>query len=149
MGIIDSYELLMTPNAARNSPDFYAPMVMSLRKNLFGNPESESQPTKAQETTKQIKHENYFLRGTPVEDFLAAMDEAGIARTVVVAPSLGFRGRIPTDGALEAVERFPDRFLLGPYGVNPYQGMDAVREFEVAVKSKGFRALHLFPHWIG
>ena len=46
----------------------------------------------------------------------------------------------------EVCQKYPDRFS-GLAGVDPYRGMQGLRDLEQAVKEYGFVGAHLYPHW--
>jgi predicted TIM-barrel fold metal-dependent hydrolase len=85
------------------------------------------------------------------ESVLAALDAAGIERTLIT----GFDEHsscnetfIPNGLVAGIADRHPDRFV--PFaGVDPLEGMTAVRELERLVRDHGFRGLSLRPFMIG
>jgi predicted TIM-barrel fold metal-dependent hydrolase len=87
----------------------------------------------------------------PLDDALAALDAAGIGRTLVT----GFDERtsagktfIPNELVAGLAARHPDRFI--PFaGVDVLRGMAAVRELEDWVRNRGFKGLSLRPFMIG
>ena len=87
----------------------------------------------------------------PLEDVVARLDAAGIARTLVT----GFDERtsagktfVPNALVAALAERHPDRFV--PFaGADVLQGMRALRELEHWVRERGFRGLSLRPFMIG
>ena len=89
--------------------------------------------------------------GISLEQMLAEMDEAGIGRGFLVAAKSGRPGlpgcyHMPPKVVADAVARYPERFS-GLLGVDPYTGMDGVRELERCVRELGFIGAHLYPHW--
>ncbi len=72
----------------------------------------------------------------PVALLLAEMDRFNIARGMINV------GTNPV--AREALVDHPDRFV-GSFNVDPNQGMECVRELEVAVKEYGVRSAQSFP----
>jgi predicted TIM-barrel fold metal-dependent hydrolase len=87
----------------------------------------------------------------PLEDIVARLDAAGIARTLVT----GFDERtsagktfVPNALVAALAERHPDRFV--PFaGADVLQGLRALRELEHWVRERGFRGLSLRPFMIG
>lgn len=83
----------------------------------------------------------------PPEDILRLMDEADIARAVVMtyvdAPG-DFGAYDPVGYVAEAVAKWPDR-LIGFARMDPTKGEAAVRAFTKAVREYGFRGLKLHP----
>ena len=53
---------------------------------------------------------------------------------------------MPPSVVADAVVRYPDNFS-GLIGIDPFTGMDGVRELEHAVKELGFIGALLYPHW--
>ena len=91
--------------------------------------------------------------GVPVEDYLAKMDRAGIERAFLVAVRAGdmaVRGsfEIAYARVREVCAAHPDRFS-GLAGVDPFRGMQGLRDLETAVREYGFIGAHLYPHWFG
>lgn len=86
-----------------------------------------------------------------LEQVLAALDAAGIARSLIT----GFDERssvgktfVPNELVAPIAARHPDRFI--PFaGADVLAGMPAVREFERWVRDRGFRGLSLRPFMIG
>ena len=73
-----------------------------------------------------------------LEETIEKMDRAGVEKSMLIAvkigsPYYGFTDSVPYSFVEEAVAQYPDRFL-GLAGVDPYAGMDGVRELEEAVK---------------
>ena len=91
------------------------------------------------------------FNGLTLQEMLHQMDAAGIDKAFLIAPKIGRTGltgsySIPYQLVAGAVKDFPDRFY-GLAGINPYDGMDGVREFEKAVTEFGFIGAHVYPHW--
>ena len=89
--------------------------------------------------------------GITLETMIEGMDEAGIDVAFLVAAKAGRVGlpgcyHMPLEVVSRAVEQYPDRFR-GMLGLDPYMGMDGVRQLETAVKDFGFIGAHLYPHW--
>lgn len=89
--------------------------------------------------------------GISLEKMLADMDAAGIELGFLIAAKAGRVGlpgcyHMPLEIVADAVSKYPDRFL-GLVGIDPFQGMDGVRQLEHAVKDLGFIGAHLYPHW--
>ena len=89
--------------------------------------------------------------GITLETMIEGMDEAGIDVAFLVAAKAGRVGlpgcyHMPLEVVSRAVEQHPDRFR-GMLGLDPYMGMDGVRQLETAVKDFGFVGAHLYPHW--
>lgn len=89
--------------------------------------------------------------GISIEQMLARMDAAGIEHSFLIASRSGRLGHpacyhLPYRLVAEAVSQHPDRFS-GLAGLDPYEGMDGVRELESAVRDLGFIGAHFYPHW--
>lgn len=91
------------------------------------------------------------VQSVTLEQMLAQMDEAGIARAFLVSCKLGQLGtpgawHMPDEWIAEAVAQYPDRFH-GLAGIDPTEGMEGVRRLERAVRDYGFIGAHTYPHW--
>jgi len=89
--------------------------------------------------------------GISLERMLADMDAAGIEMGFLVAAKAGRVGlpgcyHMPLEVVADACAQYPKRFK-GLVGIDPYMGMDGVRQLEHAVKDLGFIGAHLYPHW--
>jgi len=89
--------------------------------------------------------------GISHDEMLRRMDEAGIEKAFLIAPKIGRLGlpasyQMPYQVVADAVTEHPDRFY-GLAGIDPFEGMDGVRELERAVTELGFIGAHLYPHW--
>jgi hypothetical protein len=87
-----------------------------------------------------------------IENYIGMKDRAGIDRSLLIAVRAGdqrMRGsfEIPYEQVASVCKKYPDRFS-GLAGIDPYRGMDGVRELEHAVRELGFVGAHLYPHWI-
>jgi hypothetical protein len=88
---------------------------------------------------------------SPLEEVLAAIDAAGITRTLIT----GFDERssvgktfVPNELIAPLAERHPSRFV--PFaGADVLKGMPALRALERWVRDRGFRGLSLRPFMIG
>jgi predicted TIM-barrel fold metal-dependent hydrolase len=99
----------------------------------------------------KFKREKRVLEGYSYEQTLAMMDAAGVERAFLVAARVGQPGLVgswtlPYETVFEAVKKHPDRFY-GLAGIDPTEGMTAVRNLEIAVKEYGFVGAHGYPHW--
>ncbi len=89
--------------------------------------------------------------GISLEKMIEDMDAAGIELGFLIAAKAGRVGlpgcyHMPLDVVADAVAKYPKRFL-GLVGIDPFMGMDGVRELEHAVTNLGFVGAHLYPHW--
>lgn len=82
---------------------------------------------------------------TTCDDLLAEMDEAGVDKAVIHAEYEcgGYKTyHALNEKVAKIVGKYPDRFV-GIAGVDPRDGMVAVRELDWAVKELGFKGLNL------
>lgn len=89
--------------------------------------------------------------GISLEKMLEDMDAANIEMGFLVAAKAGRVGlpgcyHMPLEVVADACAKYPKRFK-GLVGIDPYMGMDGVRQLEHAVKNLGFIGAHLYPHW--
>ncbi|MFN7633299.1 MAG: amidohydrolase family protein [Acetobacteraceae bacterium] len=99
----------------------------------------------------QVRMPHEMRGGITMEDYLRKMDRAGIERSLLIAVRAGdlrVRGsfEVPYERVAEVCARWPDRFS-GLAGVDPFRGMQGLRDLETAVKRYGFVGAHLYPHW--
>ena len=122
--------------------------------NLFTPQEVRNNQTGLDEDFKsQVRMGDDMRGGVPIEDYLAKMDRAGIARSLLIAVRCGdlaVRGsfELPYARVAEVCAAHPDRFS-GLAGIDPFRGMQGLRDLEAAVKQHGFVGAHLYPHWFG
>lgn len=91
------------------------------------------------------------VSGVPLDRLVAMLDEAGIQRAFLIAVKAGpahlpTSHRLPYQFVVDAVQRYPERFC-GLAGVDPTEGMAALRELELLVREYGFVGAHSYPHW--
>ncbi|MFH1983732.1 MAG: amidohydrolase family protein [Pseudomonadota bacterium] len=82
-----------------------------------------------------------------IEDTIADMDAAGVAKAVIVGldAETTFRYRVSNELVAEAVASHPDR-LIGFAGADPHKGKLACDGLIRAVTELGLRGLKLLPH---
>ena len=105
------------------------------------------------EFKKQVRMDPAIRGGVTMPQYLKRMDRAGIERSLLIAVRAGdlnVRGsfELPYERVHEICERYPERFS-GLAGVDPFRGMQGLRDLEHAVKKLGFVGAHLYPHWFG
>lgn len=84
-----------------------------------------------------------------IDEVVADMDAAGVEKGMLsCSTSAHWRRRVPPEKVAPIIEKYPDRFIAGAVGVDPYKGMASVRELEMWVKDYGFKSAHFFPHWL-
>lgn len=101
----------------------------------------------------QVRMSDAMRDGVETEDYIARMDRAGIARSLLLAVRAGdlmVRGsfEIPYADVHEVCAAYPARFS-GLAGIDPTRGMQGLRDLEHAVRDYGFVGAHLYPHWFG
>jgi predicted TIM-barrel fold metal-dependent hydrolase len=122
--------------------------------NLFTPDEVRNGQTGLDDDFKsQVRMADAMRDGVTIPDYLAKMDRAGIDRSLLIAVRCGdlaVRGsyEIPYARVAEVCASNPDRFS-GLAGIDPYRGMQGLRDLEVAVREHGFVGAHLYPHWFG
>ena len=100
---------------------------------------------------KQIRMPEEMRAGVTIPDYLKKMDQAGVERSLLIAvrggdirvPE-GFE--VPYESVHSVCQEYPERFS-GLAGVDPFRGMQGLKDLEVAVKEYGFVGAHLYPHW--
>ena len=127
--IIDAVVNLRTPEIIQSFPNVWGQQSVGAREAL--------------------KMDVASFKGMPVEEVVSQMDEAGVQKALLHASDSGRSGvRVSPEAVNQAIKKYPDRLVAGAIGVNIYRGMQAVRELTWYVQEYGFKALHLFPHWL-
>ncbi len=122
--------------------------------NLFTSEEVKNHQTGVDETFKgQVRMDPSMRQGVSMAEYLLKMDRSGIERSLLLAVRAGdlnVRGsfEIPYERVAQICGENPDRFS-GLAGVDPFRGMQGLRDLESAVKQHGFVGAHLYPHWFG
>jgi hypothetical protein len=120
--------------------------------NLFTPQEVAAGQTGLDDAFKaQVRMPEAIRGGVTIEDYLGRMDRAGVERSLLIAVRAGDiskRGgfEIPYERVREVCSAHPGRFS-GLAGIDPYRGMQGLRDLERAVKEYGFVGAHLYPHW--
>ena len=99
----------------------------------------------------KMKVKDKTADGVSLAEMLRRMDAAGTERSFLVATRAGRLGHpacyhLPYELVAKAVKRHPDRFSALA-GLDPWEGMQGVRELEHAVRDLGFIGAHFYPHW--
>ena len=102
---------------------------------------------------RQVRMDRRLWGGIRVSDYLRKMDRAGIERSLLIAVRAGDLNvagsfELPYHRVARVCARYPDRFS-GLAGVDPFRGMQGLRDLEHAVDELGFVGAHLYPHWFG
>lgn len=122
--------------------------------NLFTPQEVENDQTGLDDHFKaQIRMPECDRDGVELVEYLRRMDEAGIERAFIAAVRCGdlnIKGsfEIPYERVANVCAQYPDRFC-GLAGLDPYRGMQGLRDLEQAVSEYGFVGAHFYPHWFG
>lgn len=100
---------------------------------------------------EQVRMPQDMRGGVTIEDYIAKMDRAGIDHSLLIAVRAGDRRmkgsfEIPYEQVAAYCNAHPTRFS-GLAGIDPFRGMDGLRDLEYAVKELGFVGAHLYPHW--
>jgi len=130
-------------------------MVMAIDAvcNLFTEYEVNNGQTGLDEHfLEQIRFPTEWRKGVSIEDYIGMKNRAEIDRSLLIAVRAGdqrMRGsfEIPYEQVAAVCRKYPNRFS-GLAGIDPYRGMEGVRELEYAVRELGFVGAHLYPHWI-
>lgn len=121
--------------------------------NLYSPKMVEEGRTGLDETFKeQVRMPQHLRGGVSEDDYLLQMDRAGIDMSLLIAVRAGdirMKGsfEVPYQDVADVCARHPDRYR-GLAGVDPFRGMEQLRELEYAVKELGFVGAHLYPHWM-
>jgi len=99
----------------------------------------------------QIRMPDSMRHGVSIDRYREKMDRAGIDRSLLIAVRAGdlnVRGsfEIPYERVHSICMSDPRRFS-GLAGIDPFRGMQGLRELERAVRDYGFVGAHLYPHW--
>jgi predicted TIM-barrel fold metal-dependent hydrolase len=99
----------------------------------------------------KVKAKDKLMAGLTLTQMIERMDAADIEHAFLIAAKSGRPGlkgcyHMPPSVVADAVRQHPQNFS-GLIGIDPYTGMDGVRELEHAVKEMGFIGAHLYPHW--
>ncbi len=99
----------------------------------------------------QVRISDESRKGVSIENYLKKMDRAGIERSFLIAVRAGDRRmqhsfEIPYERVADICARYPDRFS-GLAGVDPFRGMQGLKDLARAVNDFGFVGAHLYPHW--
>jgi len=101
----------------------------------------------------QVRFPTELRAGVSVAAYLNKMDAAGVEHSLLIAVRAGdlrVQGSFEITYARvrEVCAAHPTRFS-GLAGVDPYRGMQGLRDLEHAVREYGFVGAHLYPHWFG
>jgi predicted TIM-barrel fold metal-dependent hydrolase len=99
----------------------------------------------------QVRFPMELRQGVSIDDYLRRMDAAGIEHSLLIAVRAGdlrMKGsfEVTYERVAEVCRAHPTRFS-GLAGVDPFRGMQGLRDLEHAVRDHGFVGAHLYPHW--
>ena len=99
----------------------------------------------------KMKADDTLMRGLSLERMIERMQGANIEHAFLIAAKTGRPGlpgcyHMPASIVADAVDKYPEHFSA-VIGIDPFMGMEGVRELEDAVKNMGFIGAHLYPHW--
>lgn len=120
--------------------------------NLFGPEEvSNGQTGFDANFMAQVRMPEDMRGGVSVERYLGIMDKAGIEHSLLIAVRAGDRRmkggfEIPYERVAEICAKYPGRFS-GLAGVDPFRGMEQLRDLTYAVEKLDFVGAHSYPHW--
>lgn len=100
---------------------------------------------------EQVRMPEAMRGGVSKDDYLKLMDEAGIERSLLIAVRAGDRAmagsfELPYETVAQWCRAHPDRFS-GLAGVDPFRGVQGLKDLDHAVHDLGFVGAHLYPHW--
>jgi len=100
---------------------------------------------------EQVRMPADMRGGVSMERYTEIMDEADVEHALLIAVRAGGRQmkyaiEVPYEQVAGYCEAHPDRFS-GLAGVDPFLGMEQLRDLEVAVTELGFVGAHAYPHW--
>ena len=100
---------------------------------------------------KQVRMPEEMRGGVSIPDYINKMDQAGIERSLLIAVRAGdIRVKesfeVPYESVHKVCVEHPDRFS-GLAGIDPFRGMEGLKDLEYAVDEMGFVGAHLYPHW--
>ena len=104
-----------------------------------------------EEFKKQVRMPEKMRSGVSIPDYIKKMDQAGIERSLLIAVRAGDirvpeSFEVPYESVHKVCSEYPDRFS-GLAGIDPFRGMQGLRDLENAVNEMGFVGAHLYPHW--
>ena len=126
--------------------------IIDIVVNLYTPQEVElGQTGLDEEFKKQVRMPEKMRSGVTIPDYIKKMDQAGIERSLLIAVRAGDirvpeSFEVPYESVHKVCSEYPDRFS-GLAGIDPFRGMQGLRDLEHAVNEMGFVGAHLYPHW--
>ena len=126
--------------------------IIDIVVNLYTPQEVElGQTGLDEEFKKQVRMPEKMRSGVTIPDYIKKMDQAGIERSLLIAVRAGDirvpeSFEVPYESVHKVCSEYPDRFS-GLAGIDPFRGMQGLKDLENAVNEMGFVGAHLYPHW--
>ena len=126
--------------------------IIDIVVNLYTPQEVElGQTGLDEEFKKQVRMPEKMRSGVTIPDYIKKMDQAGIERSLLIAVRAGDirvpeSFEVPYESVHKVCSEHPDRFS-GLAGIDPFRGMQGLRDLENAVNEMGCVGAHLYPHW--
>ena len=126
--------------------------IIDIVVNLYTPQEVElGQTGLDEEFKKQVRMPEKMRSGVTIPDYIKKMDQAGIERSLLIAVRAGDirvpeSFEVPYESVHKVCSEYSDRFS-GLAGIDPFRGMQGLRDLENAVNEMGFVGAHLYPHW--
>ena len=126
--------------------------IIDIVVNLYTPQEVElGQTGLDEEFKKQVRMPEKMRSGVTIPDYIKKMDQAGIERSLLIAVRAGDirvpeSFEVPYESVHKVCSEYPNRFS-GLAGIDPFRGMQGLRDLENAVNEMGFVGAHLYPHW--
>ena len=126
--------------------------IIDIVVNLYTPQEVElGQTGLDEEFKKQVRMPEKMRSGVTIPEYIKKMDQAGIERSLLIAVRAGDirvpeSFEVPYESVHKVCSEYPDRFS-GLAGIDPFRGMQGLRDLENAVNEMGFVGAHLYPHW--
>ena len=126
--------------------------IIDIVVNLYTPQEVElGQTGLDEEFKKQVRMPEKMRSGVTIPEYIKKMDQAGIERSLLIAVRAGDirvpeSFEVPYESVHKVCSEHPDRFS-GLAGIDPFRGMQGLRDLENAVNEMGFVGAHLYPHW--
>ena len=126
--------------------------IIDIVVNLYTPQEVElGQTGLDEEFKKQVRMPEKMRSGVTIPDYIKKMDQAGIERSLLIAVRAGDirvpeSFEVPYESVHKVCSEYPDRFS-GLAGIDPFRGVQGLRDLENAVNEMGFVGAHLYPHW--
>ena len=126
--------------------------IIDIVVNLYTPQEVElGQTGLDEEFKKQVRMPEKMRSGVTIPDYIKKMDQAGIERSLLIAVRAGDirvpeSFEVPYESVHKVCSEYPNRFS-GLAGIDPFRGVQGLRDLENAVNEMGFVGAHLYPHW--